>query len=234
MPLISENYALIIFATILIISAVLAWWMGAYPNYDKGAFHTFIAILAGLGIFITFLFYYNLVVLQNQQQKLASIQELSRLNDSVLDSVLDSIKASSTIIPNFVLSITPLTNTICCTGGTGCIITIPDDPFNPETCTQKMVLSYRIFALWQDTILTNGLSDIDSVAFVANYLQRANSPQLYEQWLVTRIDFNATTQQFGDLLFEYGLPITNQTPEAYVNAAEQLITDPRYKNIFKK
>lgn len=234
MPLISENYALIIFAVILIISAVLAWWMGPYANYDKGEFHTFIAILAGLGIFITFLFYYNLVVLQNQQQKLASIQELSRLNDSVLDSVLDSIKASSTIIPNFVVSITPLTTTICCTGGTGCTVIVPEDPFNPETCTQKMVLSYRIFALWQDTILTNGFSDIDSVAYVANYLQRANSQQLYQQWLVTRLDFNSTTQQFGDLLFEYGLPITEQTPEAYITAAEQLIADPRYKDIFKK
>ena len=57
---------------------------GSISTYDKGSFHTFIAVLTGLGVFITFMFYYNLVELQAQQQKLASIQELSRINNTVL------------------------------------------------------------------------------------------------------------------------------------------------------
>jgi len=169
---------------------------------------------------------------------LAAIQELARLNDSVLNSVLDEIKAASTIIPNFVLSITPLTNAVYCstggtggTGGTTCVIPVGIDPVNPQTYTEKMVLSYRIFALWQDVLVSNGFVSFNPIAYVSNFLQRSNSPQLYAQWTAIRLDFNENTQQFGDLLFEYGLPITTQTPEEYTSAAEKLIADPRYQAI---
>lgn len=241
MVFVSQNLALIIFAIIITVSALIAWWMGSYANYDKGNFHTFIAILAGLGVFITFLFYMNVILLQGQQQELAAVQELARINDSVLNSVLDGIRQASNVIPNFVLSITPLTNTVCCvgttggTGGTGpdvCIIPVETDPVNPQTCTTKMVLSYRIFALWQDVIVSNKFINYNATAYVSNFLQRANSPQLYAQWTVGKIDFSPDTQAFGDLLFEYGLPITIQTPTEYVAVAEKLIADPRYHAIF--
>lgn len=237
MTLVTPNIALIFFAVIIVISAAIAWWMGTYADYDKGSFHTFIAILAGLGVFVTFMFYWNVVQLQNQQQQLAALQELSRLNDSLLNSVLDSIRYSSDIIPNFVLSITPLTNVICCsTGNTGdsvCIITNDPDPVNPQTCTQKMLLSYRIFSLWQDITISGNFTEIDSLSYISNFLQRANSPQLYVQWTAAKLNFNNNTQLLGDLLFEYGLPITNQTPQEYTSTAQKLIADPRYKNIFK-
>lgn len=235
MALISETQALIFFAILLIVAVLIAWWMGTYSDYEKGSFHTFIAVLAGFAIFVTFLFYYNLIIVQNQQQQLASLQELARLNDSVLNSMLDEMKDASNIIPNFVLSITPLTNTVCCvTGGTGppvCSIPVGLDPVNAQTCTEKMILSYRIFSLWQDVIASNGFNEFDPTAYISNFLQRANSPQLYAQWTVTRLDFNNTTQQFGDLLFEYGLPITIQTPEEYSATSAKLIADPRYQAI---
>lgn len=240
MALVSENLALIVFAVILIVSAIIAWWMQSFALYDKSSFHTFIAVLAGLGVFVTFMFYYNVVALQNQQQQLAAAQELARLNDSVLNSVLDSIKDASDIIPNFVLSITPLTNTVCCstggTAGTGtsCVIPVGPDPVTPQTCTEKMGLSYRIFALWQDVINSNKLIKYDPTGYVSNFLQRANSQQLFTQWSVTYIDFSADTQQFGNLLFEYGLPITIQTPQEYVATAQKLIADPRYQSLVKK
>jgi hypothetical protein len=237
MTLVTPNIALIFFAVIIVISATIAWWMGTYADYDKGSFHTFIAILAGLGVFVTFMFYWNVVQLQNQQQQLAALQEFARINDSVLDSVLDSIRDSSDIIPNFVLSITPLTNVVCCstgnTGNSSCVIPVGPDPVNPRTCTQKMVLSYRIFALWQDITMSANFTQIDSLSYISNFLQRANSPQLYVQWTAAKLDFNNDTQQLGDLLFEYGLPITNQTPQEYISVAEKLIADPRYQNIFK-
>lgn len=253
MPLVSENQALIFFGVLLIVAVLIAWWMGSYEDYDKGRFHTFIAILIGFGIFVTFLFYYNLLILQGQQQQLASLQELARLNDSVLNSVLDEIKDASQIVPNFILSITPLTNEICCfTGGisgttascavgsgTGCVVTpcaipIGPDPVNPQTCTEKMVLSYRIFALWQDVITSSRFMGFDPTAYVTNFLQRANSSQLYSQWTASRFDFDDNTQQFGNLLFEYGLPITVQTGATYIATAEKLIADPRYQAICKK
>lgn len=239
--LVSENLALIIFGVILLISGIMAWWMGSYNTYDKGSFHTFIAILAGLGVFVTFMFYYNVVSLQNQQQQLAAAQELARINDSVLNSVLDEIKNASVIIPNFVLSITPLTNTICCTigvtgetGSTGCSIPVESDPINPQTCTAKMILSYRIFSLWQDVIMFDKFIDCGTVSYIANFLQKANSSQLFVQWNVGKINFDCETQKFGDLLFEYGLPITTQTSQEYNDTALKFITDPRYKTIINK
>jgi hypothetical protein len=235
MPLVSENIALIIFGVILVISAGLAWYMKSYAAYEPGMFHTFIAILSGLGVFVTFMFYYNVLLLQNQQQQLAALEQISNINSSVIDSVLDSMIKSSTIIPNFVLSITPLTNQVCCstgtTGSTGCSIPVELDPITPETCTQKMVLSYRIFSLWQDVITSNKLIDFDPTAYVSNFLQRANSSQLYVQWTAAKIDFNPNTQTFGDLLFRFGLPITVQTPEEYSAVAIKLISDPQFQNI---
>jgi len=225
MSTVTPNFAIILFGIIIIISGVLAWRMKNYAEYDKGSFHTFIAVLAGLGVFVTFAFYLSVIELQQQQQALAAIQELSRINDSVLNSVLNEIQESSTIIPNFVLSLTPLTNTICTSSAI-------EDPVTPQTCTQKMILSYRIFSLWQDIIVSNGFLNIDPTSYIANFLQRANSPQLYQEWTVSKLNFLPSTQSFGDLLFRYGLPITNQTPEEYISVAQQLIADSSYTTVF--
>jgi hypothetical protein len=235
MLLASENIVIIIFFIIIVVAVILAWWLGPQSEYQTGRFSTFIVILAGLGIFITILFYYNLVALQNQQQQLAETQELTRLNDSVLNSILTEMKDASTIVPNFVLSMTPLTNPTYCptgvSGATGCMATVESDPMNPQTCTEKMVLSYRIFAMWQDTIMSNQYHEFSPSAYVSNFLQRANSPQLFEQWTANRVNYDPATQTFGDLLFEYGLPITNQVPQEYYDMAQKLIADPRFKQI---
>lgn len=224
MVFVTPTTALIAFAIILIISVIVAWYMQSYAQYDKGSFHTFIAVLMGLGVFITFLFYFSVVELQQQEQVLASTQEIERVNEILLNGVLDGIKQASIIIPNFVLSITPLTNTICTS-------TAPSDPVNAQTCTEKMVLSYRIFDLWQDAIISNSFICSETIAYISNFLQRANSTQLYDQWTVNKLNFIPKTQIFGDLLFKYGLPITIQTPEEYISAAQKLIQDPEYKAI---
>ena len=106
------------------------------------------------------------------------------------------------------------------------------DPETPEACTAKYTLSYQIFTAFQDIILSNNFVAIEPLAYVSNFLQRTNSPQLYEQWKINKIDFNTKTQQFGDLLFEYGLPITEQVPASYTTAAQKLIADPRYLALF--
>lgn len=225
MLLVTPNLALLVFIIILIIAAVVAWRMAAYGNYDASRYHTFIAILGGLGVFVTFMFYYNIVTLQQEQQQLAALAELNRLSDGLLNSILVEMKAASTIVPNFVLSLTPLTNTVCTSSA-------PPDPVTPEACTEKMALSYRIFSMWQDVVLTNDFTSIDPVVYVTNFLQRANSSQLFDQWTVNRLNFVGDAQQFGDLLFEYGLPITDQVPQSYTTAANQLVNDPRFTNIF--
>jgi hypothetical protein len=227
MSVVTPTIALGLFVVILIIAGILAWYMNDYASYDKGSFHTFIAILAGLGVFVTFMFYFSVIELQQQQQELATIQELARVNDSLLNSVLNEMKTASEIIPNFVLSITPLTNTVCSSNA-------PPDPVSPQTCTEKMVLSYRIFSVWQDVIVSDRFLTMDPISYVANFLQRANSPQLEEQWSVNKLNFSSETQEFGDLLFKYGLPITNQTPAEYISTAQTLLNDPKYLSIFNK
>src|SRR3990167_5881578 len=114
MYLVTPNVAIVMFIIILIAAGILAWAMGNYDKYDKGSFHTFISILIGLGIFVTFMFYYNIVQLQNEQQDYAAIQEASKISENILNSVLKEIKKASVIIPNFVNSITPLTSGLCC------------------------------------------------------------------------------------------------------------------------
>lgn len=227
MSFVTPGIALIFFVIILCVSALLAWKMSNFSNYDKGAFHTFIAVLSGLGVFVTFLFYYSVIELQQQQQQLTEIQELSRVTDSLLNSVLSEINNAALTIPNFVNSITPLTNTVCEAES-------KEDPVNVKTCTEKMVLSYRIFSVWQDVIFSDNFLIMDPVAYISNFLQRANSKQLEKQWKVNKINFSQSAQTFGDILFEYGLQIENQTPEEYVRVANQVIKDPKYVRIFGK
>ncbi len=243
MYLISPALGLVAFGIILVVAIVIALWMRDYQSYDKNWFHSFIAILTGLGVFVTFLFYYNIIVLQQEQQQSNTAEELARINSLVLTTMLESINQSSHVIPNFVLSITPLTNEVCCnagtggstgtTGGTGLVCTIPvgPDPVNPQTCTEKYVLSYRIFSLFQEIILNKHKKNMEAEAYISNFLQRTNSPQLFAQWTVNRINFQPKTQTFGDLLFEYGLPITVQTPQEYTATAQKLMADPRYQEL---
>lgn len=226
MALVSPNLALGLFGIILVIAAVIAWNMKQYHTYDISSFHTFIAILTGLGVFVTFMFYYNVVELQNQQQQLDALQQITRINDSIQNNVLNSITLSSTTIPNFVLSITPLNKASCCDS---CII--ESDPVNAQTCTEKMTLSYKIFSLWNDMLACNKFINFDPVTYITGFLQQANSSLLFEQWQLFKNTFNTKTQTFGDLLFKYGLPITIQTPETYSQSALSLIADPIYQTL---
>jgi hypothetical protein len=205
---------------------IIAWYMQHYHAYDKSGFHTFIAILTGLGVFVTFMFYYNVVELQNQQQQLAALQELTRINDGLQNNVLKGIMVASNTIPYFVLSITPLNAASCC----GSCILEPD-PVTPQTCTEKMTLSYKIFSLWQDVLVSNKFISFDPVTYITGFLEQANSQLLFEQWVLVRNTFTPRTQTFGDLLFKYGLPITIQTPETYAHAAVLLMADPVFSTL---
>lgn len=237
MVLISSTWAILIIVIIVAIAILVAWWQQTYERYDRDSFHTFISVLAGLGVFVTFLFYYNLIQLQEQQQELVAIQELSGLADNTVNGMLNAMNTASTIIPSFVMSLTPLTNTICYPGSLDagvCTVTPADDPTTPQTCTEKMTLSYRIFSLWQDTLFANKYIESTQTAYITNFLQRANSQALYQQWLISQINFNPRTQTFGNLLFTYGLPITDQTPAAYTTAATQLMQDPQYQSLWSE
>ena len=220
MIVVNQNTALLLFAIIIIISIILAWYMKNFDAYDKSPFHSFIAILGGLGVFVTFLFYYALMVTSFENQNLTNAQENLQINK--LNTVFEEIKQSSEIIPYFILSITPLTSP-------SNYLSSDVDTINPKTYAAKISLSFKIFALWEDVVISH---KNDHLSYITKILQRANSKQLYEQWTLTKLNFTTNTQIYGDLLFEYGLSICEQIPLSYITVGKKLIEDPRYIKIF--
>lgn len=222
MIVVTPKFALIFFIFIIFISLVVTMIFQDFNQFHEGRCHTFVAVLAGLGIFITFMFYYGVVSLQQQQQQLFVIQETARLSNLLIDGTLSEINKATSVIPKFCYSLMPLI--VCQTDP-------KEDPNTPEACMQRMVLSYKIFSSWQDLIIANSFIDYDPEAYITNFLQRANSKHLFTQWIDQKINFNKKTQDFGTLLFKYGLPITDQIPSSYVTAAESLISDPQYQQL---
>lgn len=221
MFVINQNTALIIFIIIIIISLIIAWSMENYSSYDVGWIHTFISVLVGLGIFVTFMFYYATVTLSTKQNELNNIDEVSRVNMILLNSVFEEIKESSDIIPGFISSLDPLYDKI----------NHISDELNTKTYTRKLVLSSKIFSLWEAILISHKILENEHFSYITEFLQRANSKQLHEQWIATKLNYNKDTQIYGDLLFEYGLIISHQTSNSYVKAAEKFIQDPRYLTI---
>jgi hypothetical protein len=221
--LINQKTALFIFLSIIVASILVAIYFKSFDEFEHNRIRTFITVLGGLGIIITFLLYYNIVALQTEQQETNRLTIIQEINISILNSILKAMNDASSIIPMFVLSLNPLTNSSTSN--------VPD-PTDPIASTTKTTLSYRIFSLWQDYIWLRDGIEIDSIAYLNNFLQRANSPMLHELWLVSKLNFTNETEALGDLLFEYALPITVQVPQSYIDASAKLIADPRYQNIF--
>lgn len=222
--IISEKGALYIFFSIVVVAILAACYFKTFDSFEDHQFHTFIAVLSGLGIIILFLLYYNIIALQNEQQETNRFNVLEDINITILDDILNAMNEASVTAPAFVLSINPLTTN-------NITINVPD-PDNTVKSITKTTLSYRIFSLWQDYVLLRNTLDIDSSTYLNNFLQRANSSELYELWIVSKLNFNTDTEKLGDLLFEYALPITVQIPQNYIDASDKLLADPRYQQIF--
>lgn len=220
---VTPNVILFVFVIILIISIMLTLWIGSSKNFNKTSIGIFINILVGLGIFLTFIFNYITIHSKHKREQLDTIQEVHHINDLILNNLLNEIDKSSHVIPSFVISLNPLMRSEC---------NNLSDSTNPEACIRKMVLSNYIFSIWEDVIISKSFLDID-ISYIFNFLQRANSNQLYEQWKINKYNFKKITQTFGDLLFEYGLNIKNQTVEEYIITAKKLMEDLRYKELIK-
>lgn len=259
-----------VFILIVIIAIIIAWKVE--PGlFEETRIRVFIVCLAGLGIALTFLFNYSVVVLQGQQQELTMLQQTTTLSSDLVNGIYDEIIRATPVVPEFVMSLIPLR---VCPSDELAIVEpklqkIVDQPTcnhsrnrkaqftgeqvytpgscaavsahnarhrlndfelatcSPEAYSEITVLSSKIFELWQQVILYGNTVDITPLAYVTNFLQYANSVQLYQVWVNRKINYNQETQKFGDLLFCYGLRVSPQTPEAYVAAAEQLLADPR-------
>lgn len=211
----------IIFLILVLVVTLFITYQTPAENFDGSKTYVFLTVLAGVGVFITFLFYYGVVELNAQEQALATVQETAR-TDELNNKMITTIAEASAAVPGFVASITPLQN-----NGRSYY-----DEVNPVNENTKLAVAYTIFSVWQDMFIADKFTGNEPVAYVSNFLQRANSTQLYDQWKLAYIDFNRSTQILGELLFEYALPITRQHPEVYQEAAQRFVKDPRYKEVY--
>lgn len=190
-------------------------------NYENSRAYVFLTVLAGLNIFMTFFFYYGIVESTERQFNLDVTKETARLNNMFVDKFIDAVMDEEDTVPNFVASLNPLQmNTVS-----------QPDPDTDRARLARLNLSYKIFTIWQDFMFSDDFIAIEPVSYITSFLQRANSYALLQQWKTSKIDFNDTTQEFGDLLFEYAIPIVNQTPSSYTEAAKRLVHDKRYRHI---
>lgn len=206
---------------IAVLALLATLYYVSFNSFDSSGFHIFISVFSGFGILITFLFYYNLVELQQEQQEIVSIQQDGSLSSSIRISLADSIVSASPIIPNFVSSIMPLNMTK----------STERDNDSQTATSHKVVISQKIFSIWKDYLSLDAYIVHDPESYLCGFLQWANSKQLYEQWMVGKIDFSCNVRSFGDLLFAYGLPITEQTPEEYERVAKEFVNSEEYNKM---
>jgi len=213
--------ALVILILIVIASFFICFTIKP-NNFEHSRTKVFITSLASLGIFVTFLFYYSVVDLQQQQKLQAKIQETSKITDTIQNTFILNIEKYYNEIPNFTSTLLPLLNL---------------DHKNEESEEKdkkllKYVLSYQIFSVWQDMIISDEFIAVDNVSLISGALQRAHSLPLKEFWKTIKIDFSNNVQKFGDLLFEWSSKIKNQIPEEYEKTSKEFIESKEYKNIF--
>ncbi len=220
MVIVTPGAALLLLIAVLAV-AIFITYKTPVENYNQSKAHVFMVVLAGLGVIITSFFYYGVVELNERQQRLSIVQETARIGNILVGELMSEIADSGKVIPNFAASVTPLQNNFK---------SYPDQSI-PEADFTRLFLSYKIFSVWQDVLISDEFTANEPLSYITSFLQRSNSKPLYNEWSKAKIDFNAQTQKFGDLLFEYALPITDQRPEVYVDTAKKLLSDPRYTQI---
>lgn len=218
--IVTPGIALLAFVVILVLALLISGFCN--PNkFDSTRTKIFISCLAGLGVFITFLFYYSVVTLQQSQQRKDIIAMTSKINKN-LKHIIDEIHEASNKIPKFTLSLLPLLQ--------------HDHECNEDVTIEnnmlKHKLAYKIFSLWQEIIIAVPFVDIDSESVLTSFLQRANSKELQHFWCHMKYDFNKDTQLFGDLLFKHGL-LCDNNHQSYIDAAHKIHCSKAYLDIMK-
>lgn len=192
-------------------------------SYNSSRIYVFITTLSSLAIFLTFLFYYSVVDLQQQQRRQAVVQETSRISEIIQVNFSESISKYAKEIPGFVAELLPLTD-----------ISPEESTVDEEDRLLMQALSYQIFSVWQDIVLSTEFIAIDYSALVANALQRASSSRLFKIWKTQKIDFSDKTQKFGDRVFSKAAEIKEKTPEAYEKAAKELLCIKDFRLLFPR
>lgn len=219
--IITPNVAIATFIGVLLVALFIANLCNP-KHFDLTRTKIFISCLAGLGVVVTFMFYYSIVSLQQAQQRFDIIEMTTQISKMLTKGVIDHFQHASHKVPHFVMSLCPLLH---------CGSNIKEDEDTVENCLLKYNISYKIFTLWQELLIATPFLDLDQHCYLCLFLQRANSRQLHDQWLTCKLDFNEETQIFGDLLFKYAFCIKEQTNCNYIKLAKKILRDPVYKKL---
>jgi hypothetical protein len=216
--IVTPSTALSVFIFVLVLALLISGFCNP-RHFEHTRTKIFLYSMAALGVFITFLFYYSIVTLQQSQQRLAILEVTSDITNFLTKGVLEQACCASTKIPHFTMSLFPLLKKEC-----------KEDNDTEEHILLKHKLAYKIFSMWQELLLAIPFIDIEPTSYLCICLQKANSRQLYDQWLLSKCDFNTKTQQFGDLLFKYAKHL-KPTTKAYCQASKKLLQNVQLKQI---
>lgn len=218
---VTPGIALAVFLGILILSLLIAGFCNPL-KFDQTRTKIFLICLAPLGIFVTFLFYYALVRIQIIDQRQNVVNMTSELRKNILTQVMDVLHDSHHQIPHFVASLFPLVP--CHTTGKH----MEEDPDTPENNLLKHQISYKLFHLLEGFIIAAPFIDVDLESFIIHFLQRFSSHQLYTQWQLCKLDFNAKTRQVAEMLFNTAMKMNNHDCDTFECAARCLSKDTTF------
>lgn len=211
-----KNLAGIIIVLIVIIAIVISAFSHG-TNYDSSKVKIFIAVLTGLGIFVTFFFYYNVVALQYQQQSIMYYDRVQVLDESFIDSYLKSVEEYKDQCPEIINQMYPC------------------QKWNLQGKDDKVLqftLATRAYILWKDYVQYHEYVEQtgNAESYVCIFLQQCNSSILADIWKDSKYNYSDTCIKFSELLFEY-TPKTEDIND-YINASKKLVSDPRYNGLF--
>jgi len=219
----TPQIALLIFAGILAAAITIAFFFPSFAEFNASRMHVFTMTLTALGTIAVFFFYYGIVQLNQTQQRQAVINQTLNFSHNIM-KIGERIHSSVDRIPVFVKSITPLSP---------CALDVTQED-TYENCIIEQTLAHEIFNEWNTTVLSFGFLDYDSTAFLTIFLQWANSKLLFEQWQRSRYNYIKETAEFGDLIFKYGLAVTDLTAEGFQKASQALLDDPKFQDIVNR
>jgi uncharacterized membrane protein len=188
--IITPTIALIVFGIVVVIAIVMAL-LFSQAEYDTSSVRVFISVLAGLSIVITFLFYYSVVDMQQQERVLPLLAEQVRLSHHVHHDLSGALLASRESAPRLMneLLLGPASRT--------------------ELDIAELLVSRQIFHSWQLVALAS--TSLDRLSYLTLFLQQATSQLLRLYWSSLRSNYVKRTQLLGDILFDLSNSITATT-----------------------
>lgn len=246
MPSIVSPFILIaVYVAIITLALYMTYTTSDYSKFEGGRLRIFLAVVGGLGTLVTFLFYYNLVQIQNTQAERDMDAGRVALDKRLSDYLVDEVKDATPIVPTFVRSLSRLT----------CELDppIPEgiDEYTLEAMAMKLALSSKIFYTWDAFISdrrSSGQEWSNAYVYLAAFLQQACSAPLEEYWRELNPTMRLQTRKLGGLLFaraktigQLGGEISSggtdhargacammPNSKSFIKAAQDLAQDPEY------